>query len=190
MQQNKFYCKEKTFVLLFTIMPLLTYSQLETYGRYTNGGSVEPIIDYSASKKITQKLSLTFFGLVRQKWSQALIGITYAPSESFNVSASAGIEHGTDSPRFSAGMWTGKRKISFLVLGELGSGKDNYLYKSNLFYKYTERFTLGITAWRFHGVGPNFRYTSPKLMSTLWAMPAYDLEVDKAKLMIGILVDM
>ncbi|HMJ48835.1 MAG TPA: hypothetical protein VK498_15995 [Ferruginibacter sp.] len=181
---------KKILVLLFIALPFFAHSQLEAYGKYTTGESVESIIDYNASKKITEKISLTFFGLVRQKWSQALIGIKYAPSDSFNLSASAGIEHGTDSPRFSASMWIGKGRTSLLLLGELGKGKDNYLYKSNLFYKYTERFTLGITAWRYHGVGPNFRFAVPKLMSTLWAMPAYDFEADKSRLMVGVLVDM
>jgi hypothetical protein len=190
LQRNKGYYMKKILVLLFISLPFLAYSQLEAYGKYTTGESIEPIIDYFASKKITEKISLTFFGLVQQKWSQALIGIKYTPSDLFNLSASAGIEYGTNSPRFGASMWTGKGRISLLLLGELGSGKDNYLYKSNLFYKYTDRFTLGITTWRYHGVGPNFRFIIPKLMLTFWVMPAYDFEANKEKLMIGAIVDM
>jgi hypothetical protein len=186
---NLYYMKKKLILLLFSL-PFFAQAQLETYVRYTADGSVEPNINYFGSKKITEKISLTFFGLIEQKWSEALIGATYAPSNSFSIGASTGIEQGTNSPRFGASIWTGKGKISFSVLGELGSGKDNYLYKANLFHQYNDQFTLGITAWRFHGVGPNLRFTIPKLFSTVWSMPAYDFEAGKPKFMIGVRVDM
>jgi hypothetical protein len=177
-----------TFLLVS--VPFLVQAQLEAYGRYTAGGSVEPNVNYSGSKKITERISLTFFGLIEQKWSEALIGAKYALSNSLSIGASTGIEQGTNSPRFGASLWTGKGKTSFLILGELGSGKSNYLYKANLFHKYTDQFTLGITAWRFHGAGPNFRYTIPKFSSTIWSMPAYDFEANEPKLMIGVSVNM
>jgi len=181
---------KKILILLLITLPFLAHAQLETYGRYTAGGPVEPNINYFGSKKITEKISLTFFGLVEQKWGEALIGAAYAPSSSFGIGASMGIEHGTNSPRFGASIWTGKGKTSLSILCELGSGKDNYLYKANLFHKYTNWFTLGITAWRFHGEGPNFRFAFPKLSSTIWLMPAYDLESNKSRLMTGITVNM
>jgi hypothetical protein len=177
---------KRILVFLLISVPFLAQAQLEIYGRYTAGGAIEPNINYFASKKITEKISLTFFGLVEQKWSEALIGATYSPSDSFSIGASTGIEQGTHSPRFGASIWTGKGKTSFSILGELGSGKDNYLYKANLFHKYSDQFTLGATAWRFHGAGPNFRFTLPKVTSTIWLMPAYDFEANKSKLMIGI----
>ncbi len=181
---------KKIFALLFIAVPFLAQAQLEVYGRYTAGGSIEPNINYFASKKVTEKISLTFFGLVEQKWSEALIGATFAPSSSFSIGASTGIEHGTNSRRFGLSVWTGKGKTSFSILGELGSGKSNYMYKANLLYKCTDSFTLGVTAWRFHGAGPNFRFTIPKLSSTIWAMPAYDFEASKWRLMIGVSANM
>lgn len=177
-------------VLLLISLPFMAQAQLETYGRWTAGGSIEPNINYFGSKKITDKISLTFFGLVEQKWSEALIGATYSLSKSFNVGASAGIEQGTNNPRYGASLWTEKGKTSFSILGELGSGKGNYLYKANLFHKYSDQFTLGVTAWRLHGIGPNFRWTFPKLSSTIWSMPAYDFEANKSRLMIGVRMDM
>jgi hypothetical protein len=181
---------KKVIVILLTALPFLAKAQLESYGRYTAGGSVEPNINYFGAKKITGKLSLTFFGLVEQKWSEALIGVSYAPSNSFSIGASTGIEYGTSRPRFGVSFWTGKGKTSLSVLGELGSGKDNYLYKANLFHKYTEQFILGVTAWRYHGVGPNFRFAVPKISSTLWSMPAYDPEASKFRLMVGVSINM
>jgi hypothetical protein len=181
--------KKVLFFLLISV-PFLAKAQLEAYGRYTAGGSIEPNINYFGSKKITEKISLTFFGLVEQKWSEALIGATYSFSNSFNIGASAGIEHGTHNPRYGASIWTGKGKTSFSILGEQGSGKSNYLYKANLFHKCTDQFTLGVTAWRFHGVGPNFRFPISKLSSTIWLMPAYDFEANKSKLIIGVTMNM
>jgi hypothetical protein len=177
-------------ILLIGMLPFMAQAQLETYGRYTVGGSFDPIIDYTGSTKITEKFSLTFFGLIRKSWSQALIGVSYNPSKSLSVGTSIGIEHGTNSPRYAASIWTVRGKTLFLALGELGTGHANYLYKFNLFHAYSEHYTLGMTVWRFHGVGPNFRYTLSKLSSTIWVMPAYDFEVNKGKLMVGVSVDM
>jgi len=181
---------KKTLVLLIISLPFFAQAQLETYGRYTAGGYVEPNINYFASRKITEKVSLTFFGLVEQKWGQALIGTTYSPSNSFSVGGLIGIEHGTNSPRYAASIWKGMGKTTLLIWGELGSGRDNYLYKVNLFHKISDQFTLGLTAWTGHGVGPNFRLAIPKLMATIWSMPAYDFTHNKARLMVGMSVKM
>ena len=177
-------------VFFLILLPFLVHAQLEVYGRYTAGGYVEPNINYFGSKKITEKVALTFFGLVEQKWGQALIGTTYSPSNTFSVGGLIGIEHGTNSPRYAASIWKGMGKTTLLLWGELGSGRDNYLYKINLFHKVTNQFTFGLTAWTGHGVGPNFRIAIPKLSATLWSMPAYDFTHNKARLMIGISANM
>ncbi len=180
------YYTKKIFVLLLLLLPFSVQAQLETYARITARGTVEPNVNYFASKKITSKIALTFFGLVEQKWGEALVGASFSPSAAFSIGGSVGIEHGTHSPRYMISTWMGRGKTSLAALGELGSGKDNYLYKINLFHKYTAHFTFGATAWRYHGIGPNFRYTIPKLETTIWTMPAYDFEVDETKLMVGI----
>ncbi|HEY4108137.1 hypothetical protein [Puia sp.] len=181
---------KKTIILLLAAVPFLAQAQLETYGRYTAGGYVEPNINIFAIRKITKKVSLAFFGLVEQKWGQALIGANYAVSGDIILGAYTGIEHGSNSPRWAASFWRGKGKTSLLVWGEVGSGKDNYLYKINLFHKYSNRFTTGLTAWRGHGIGPNFRFNLPLLATTVWSMPAYDFETNKSRLMIGVSVNM
>ncbi|HXO77474.1 MAG TPA: hypothetical protein VN824_19610 [Puia sp.] len=180
----------KKLLLLLVMLPFLAQAQLETYGRYTAGGYVEPNINYFGSRKITEKVSLTFFGLVEQKWGQALIGATWSPSTLFSAGGLIGIEHGTNSPRYAVSIWRGMGKTTLLIWGELGSGRDNYLYKVNLFHKISEQFTLGLTGWTGHGIGPNFRFAIPKLWSTIWSMPAYDLKADKARLMVGVSVKM
>jgi len=171
-------------------LPFWAQAQLEAYSRFTADGRIEPNINYFGSKKLTEKISLTFFGLVEQKWSEALIGASFAASASFRVGASVGIEHGTNSPRYSVSLFTAKGKTTLAALGELGYGNENYLYKVNLFHKCSDQFTVGATAWRYHGVGPNFRLTILKLQSTIWLMPAYDFEANQSKCMLGVSVNM
>ena len=181
---------KRIFAFIIVSLPFLAFAQLEIYGRYTAGGSIVPNINYFRAKNLTEKIALTFFGLVEPRWSEALIGIKYSPTNSFSMGVSAGIETGTNFPRFGAGIFTIREKTSLLVLGELGCGKDNYMYKANLFHQYSGTFTFGVTAWRFHGVGPNFRYTIAKPSLTIWLMPAYDFEAGISKLIIGTIVNM
>jgi len=187
--------KQKTIrliacLLLLLLLPISAQAQLELYGKFNKDGSIEPVINYYGSKRLGNKFAVTFFGLVRQKWSQALIGASYFPSPNISLSASAGIEHGTHSPRYSASLWLKKGPNTFLALGELGSGYRNYLYKVNVFHEFTEKVSIGIMDWRYHGLGPNFRYIIPKVSSTIWIMPAYDHEERVARCMVGISLQM
>lgn len=176
--------------MLMLLKPLSAQAQLELYGKFNKDGSVEPVINYNGSKKIGSKFAVIFFGLVRQKWSQALIGASYVPTPNLTFSASAGLEHGTHSARYSASVWAKSGPNTFLALGELGSGYQNYLYKVNIFHQFSEKISLGIMDWRYHGLGPEFRYIMPKLATTFWIMPAYDHEQKVARSMIGISLQM
>jgi hypothetical protein len=171
--------------ILIIMFPHGTFAQLELYGKFNFDGSVEPVINYAGSKKVSPKLAVTFFGLVRQKWSQALIGLSFTPSRHFSVSASAGLEHGHRLPRYSASVSARKGQNTFLLLGELGEGNRNYLYKVNVFHQLSKKISLGFMDWRYHGLGPNFRYNVTKIESTLWIMPAYDHEARVARCMVG-----
>lgn len=181
---------KKIIALLLISLPLLATAQLEVYGRYTVGESIAPDINFFGTKKISDKVNLTAFFLVEEKFSEALIGVSYSPSKYFSIGVSSGIENSPKLLRFGSNVWVGKNNTSLLILGEKGNGKDNYWYKANLFQKLSDKFTIGATAWRFHGVGPNARFTIKKLASTLWVMPAYDFEVDKTKVMLGLSIKM
>ncbi|MBT2619406.1 hypothetical protein [Chryseobacterium sp. ISL-6] len=170
--------------------PILAQAQLELYAKFNQDGTVNPVINYNGSKRISDKVDLIFFGLIREQWSQALVGLSYSPTSSVRFSATAGIEHGQSSPRYSASVWLKKNKTTFLILGELGNGHENYLYKINIFHEFSEKFSLGIMDWRYHGLGPNLRYTIPKLQSTIWIMPAYDHEQKVFRSIMGISVQM
>jgi hypothetical protein len=177
-------------LIILLAFPVLASAQLELYSKFNADGSVMPVIDYFGNKKISKKFALTFFGLVREQWGQALIGLSYSPADNITLYASAGIETGQEVPRHSASIWLRKNKITFLALYELGGGKDNYLYKVNVGYEFSSQISLGLMDWRYHGLGPNFRYTIPKLQSTLWIMPAYDHEERVGRCMLGFTVAM
>jgi len=171
-------------------IPVAAQAQLELYGKFNKDGSVEPVINYYGLQKVSDKFAVNFFGLVRQKWSQALIGISYLPSNNVTLSAGAGIEHGQHDPRYTASVSVRKNRNAYLLLGELGSGHGNYLYKASIFHKYSDKFTAGVMDWRYHGLGPNFRYTITGVQSTIWLMPAYDHEQKVARCMAGINLQM
>ena len=170
---------------VFTFYSLVATAQLDSYIRFTEGAKPAFNINYFGVKKISEKVNLTYFGLVEKNWSEALVGVSYSPATWMSVGASTGIEHGS-SIRLGGSLWFGKGKNSLLLLGEKGSGSDNYWYRANLYHKFSEKFTLGATAIRFHGVGPNLRYTVKKLNATLWLMPAYDFEFKVSRLMTGV----
>jgi hypothetical protein len=173
-------------IVLFLNIATPARAQLEVYGKFRARGAFEPVIDYNGTKVINNKFSIIYFGLIRKTWGQALISLSYSPTKTMSFSAGMGIEHASNSPRYTASFFTRNDKTTFLLLGELGSGRSNYLYKMNLFHKYTEQFTFGATAWRYHGLGPNFRWLVPELQTTLWAMPAYDLDAKYGRLMVGV----
>jgi hypothetical protein len=176
----------KCLLLVFMLMPPKTAkAQLELYTKFNSDGSVEPIINYNGSMKINKRFSVIFFGLIRKSWSQALIGGSYMATDNLTLAASMGIEHGQSSPRYSGSVFWKKGKNSSLLLWEQGSGYRNYLYKINMFHEFSEKISLGVMDWRYHGLGPNFRYTIPKLASTIWIMPAYDHEQGVGRCMLG-----
>ncbi|WP_123985337.1 hypothetical protein [Taibaiella soli] len=184
-------CLGKMLAYIFCLtLSMPAKAQLELYGKINKSGYVEPVIDYYGSKQISKRFAITFFGLVRQQWSQALIGGTYMPTPNVNISVSAGIEHGQHLPRYSASIWLKQGSNTFLILGELGSGYDNYLYKINVFHQFSDKISVGVMDWRYHGLGPNFRYSIAKMESTVWIMPAYDHEQEVARCMVGYMLQL
>ncbi|MEZ2334682.1 hypothetical protein AB6735_03570 [Mucilaginibacter sp. RCC_168] len=175
-------------LLCFSLLNIAApaHAQLEIYGKFKAKGAFESVIDYNGTKVINDKFSIIYFGLIRKTWGQALISLSYSPTKSTSISAGMGMEHGSNSPRYTASFFTKSDHTTLLVLGELGSGKSNYLYKMNLFHQYTDQFTLGATAWRYHGLGPNFRWLLPQLQTTIWALPAYDLDAKYGRFMLGV----
>ncbi len=182
---------KKLFVLIIlSIFGHSAFSQIEIYGRYTAGGKVEPDINLYGERKLSKKVNLTYFALVESKWSEALVGFSYAPKDWFSVGLSAGVEHNPAVYRTAGSIWMGKKKTSLLVLWEKGDGRDNYWYKTTLSQKLSDEVSLGARAWRYHGVGPVFSYAIKKVGVTPWIMPAYDFEYDQKRLIFGVDIKM
>ncbi len=176
-------------LISFISLPFVSFAQLDVFVKYTEDGSITPDINYYGSKKISEKVSLTYFGLIEKTWGEALVGVSYTPVKYLSIGTMVGIEHGSDKPRYFGSVWTGKGNTSLLLMAEKGKGSDNYWYRANLYQKLSDEFTLGVTAWRFNGVGPNLRYTVKKSV-TVWAMPAYDVEFKQTKVMLGVNIPM
>jgi hypothetical protein len=171
----------KQFTL--SILILLGFSQysssqqLQIYGRYTLGGKkVIPDINYYGTKDLPKGFGISYFLLVEQGWAEAYVGPTYSPKPWIQIGLSAGIEQNKPLFRGAGSLWLGKDNISFLFLWEKGFGKDNYWYKATLSCQVHPSFSIGMCAWRFHGLGPIVTYEIPKSDIKLWVMPAYDLE--------------
>lgn len=178
---------KKIIVLLIVIFfGFKSYSQLEVYARYTEGGKVDPDINLYGTKKISAKWDLTYFALVEQAWSEALVGVSYSPKDWISFGGMVGIEQNPALYRFLGSIWLGKGKKSFLALYEKGNGTDNYWYKITASYEVTEKFTLGARAWRYNGVGPVGTLLIKKLGTSVWIMPMYDFEVQKKRVSLGV----
>ena len=177
----------KTLVTLVLIVCALnSYSQIEFYSRYTIGGSVEPDINIYGEKKISPKFNLTYFAMVEEKWSEALVGFSYSPLKWMTVGLSTGIEHNPAIYRFGGSLWLGNPKTNLLSLVEQGKGKDNYWYKICLSKEFLPGFRAGLMAWRFHGIGPMLNYNPKKSDLTFWILPCHDFEYDADRVIIGV----
>lgn len=178
--------KKFLFLVVFFFSCLVSFSQIEIYGRYTDGGKIEPNINIFAVKKLTEKLSVTGFALVEEKYAEALVGLAYAPVKWCEVGLSTGIEQNPALYRFGGSVWLGVKKFSMLALLEQGAGKENYWYKTSLTYQSSESISYGLIAWRFHGTGVITKFTPKKSGLTFWVLPTYDMEYDVSRLIIGV----
>jgi len=176
-----------SLLVLAVILALSTtsYSQVQIFGKLSDD-KVTPDINIFGVKKISEKVSFTYFGLIEEKWSEGLIGVSYSPSEFVTLGVGAGIESNPALYRLCASVWVGKGNTSLLILGEKGDGRTNYWYKATADYKISENFSAGLIAWRFTGIGPVANLTIKKLDSKLWLFPAYDFESKKPSLTLGL----
>ena len=182
--------KNLIITLAFIIVSISAFSQIEVYGRYTTGGNIEPNINIFGTKKISERFNLTYFALVEETWSEALVGFDYSAKKWLSLGLSAGVEHNPAILRLAGSIWVGKGKTSLLILGEQGHGKDNYWYKINLSRSLSETISLGAMAWRFHGLGPIIKYTPKKSDLSFWVLPTYDSEFKAKRLIVGVSIKM
>ena len=171
---------------LFLSCIFSAFSQVSVFTKFSETGKVTPCVTIFGTKPIVDKVNLTYFSLVQEGWAEAQLGLAYSPTTWSNVGLSCGFEQLNGiSFRTGCSLWIGKDKTSFLFLGEKGQGADNYWYKTSLMQNLSKNFNLGVRAWRFTGIGPLVEYKTGKLISKIWAMPAYNFEASAANLVIG-----
>ncbi len=178
--------KKYIVLLVISIIASKAAAQLEVYGQFNQSGQVVPDINIYGEKKISTKINLSYFALVEQKWSEALVGIIYSPNKYISIGAMTGIEQNPALYRFYGSLWLGKDKTSLSLLFEKGHGTDNYWYKHTLSYKVSDNFIIAARAWRYNGVGPLAIYSIKKLGIAPFAMPAHDFESGKNRLIVGV----
>ena len=162
------------FIVLFTITTS-SFAQMKVFIRYTPESSeVLPTVTYFGKKKISDKFYLAIYTLVNKRFSEVLVGFTYAPKKWIKIGLSSGIENSAVSSagyRFGSSLWLGKDKNSLFSIFEKGDGRDNFFYKTTYKHKISDRIHLGIVAWRFHGVGPLAFYNIKKLIPLFGFLP-------------------
>ena len=144
-------------------------------------------LNYFGKKKISEKVNLTIFALANKGFAEILVGVTYSPKEWISIGISTGIESSDVGYRFGSRLLLGKKKAknTLLVIMEKGKGGKNYFYRATYKHQLTDKFHIGATAWRFHGVGLLAGYKIKKLDATLWIAPLYDLEFEVLRLVLG-----
>lgn len=172
-------------IVLFAITST-AFAQMNVFARYTPGTSdVLTTINYFGKKKVSEKVNLTIFALANKGFAEILVGITYSPEKWISLGASIGVEKSDKGYRFGSSLWLGKDKNSLLIIAEMGGGKRNYFYRATYKHQLTDKFHIGATAWRFHGIGPLAGYKIKKLDATLWIAPLYDTEFEVSRLVLG-----
>ncbi len=175
------------FVMLAVLTPILSFAQLNVYADYS-GGKLTPTTTFFGVKKMSEKISLSYFSLVKEKWAEAQLGIIYQPAEWVQLGLSCGIEQKSSLFRTGSMLWFGSGDFSFLALVEEGIGADNYWYQITGEEKINSNISLGLRAWRYEGIGPLFEYKLKEVK--LWLMPSYDFEFEKTSLIAGIKITM
>jgi len=178
--------KKLIFFIVLLAITSTTFAQMNVFARYTPEASdVLPTINYFGKKKISEKVNLTVFALANKGFAEILVGVTYSPKKWISIGVSTGIESSDAGYRFGSSLWLGKDKNSLLVVAEKGKGQENYFYRATYKHQLTDKFHIGATAWRFHGIGPLAGYKIEELDVTLWIAPLYDAEFEVPRLVLG-----
>jgi len=118
----------------------------------SESGSTTPEFNLYVKGPIKGKFGWTSWGLITKEWSEATIGVTYAPADWIEVSWSAGVETNEKPLRHSPSIWVGKGKWSLLsVLEDGGSG---YWYNYLGAYQVSGTVSAGVYSQKFVGTGP------------------------------------
>lgn len=140
---------------------------VESWNTVSEAG-VNPQLNVSVNGPLKGDLGWTAWTLNSKGWSEALIGLTYAPTKWVEMSASLGLESADNPFREGVSMWLGKRRWSLLSIHEHGG--SGYWYRHLGKFQATKTFAVGLESRQFFGVGP---YAEKKLGKVaLWGTHA------------------
>ncbi len=181
--------KALNLILLGLLISSMIFGQkMEFFGQATSE-KITPVINFSTGKKFNDKIGISFFSLVSANgWAEAYFGPTFSPTKNSQLSFSAGIETGGNNFRMGMSAFVAfQPRITFLLVAEKGDGRDNYWYHSQLMKNWS-KVSSGLMIRRFAGMGPRVEFKIYEGFS-LWAAPLYDIEDQKIKGIVSLVVD-
>lgn len=135
------------------------------------GSANEPWVNVYAKGALREKVGWTVWAQTSKGWSEALAGLTFAPTSFLEVSAIAGIETDEKPFRYSGTAWLGKGRFSFLTIQETGG--SGYWQKNMGVFQIKKPIAVGVYQQTFVGTGP---YAEIKFGSrfSVWGTRAVD----------------
>lgn len=191
----------RKIVFIFSMSVLLSaqllaqsdFSRFDAYCNYS-AGVANPSAEISVNSRLSNHLKLTYSAGYFQDFKnvvyQASAGLAYSPKNWVTVGLRGGAKKGLNWPFISSQLWLGNNKTSMFVSLESAIKIDKYyMYKLSLSHNFSKDLNLGITAWRFRGVGPMIRYGFDNFNYSIFLFPAYDLDDRMVKVSLGLSVD-
>ena len=136
------------------------------------------------TKKLTEKWGLYGWGQTSRSYSQAYGGVTFSPTTWAQVGLAAGVEQAKKKGRIAGFVWTGKKKVSNLLIVETG-GSGTW-FKETLSYQATKRVAVSFVSQRFLATTGFGVDVSLGKGFTAYAIGGRDLEFQKTRGAFGI----
>jgi len=161
-----------TKLVLVTIIMTLTVvtaqaqqasGYVESFNTVSEEG-VTPQLNVYVHGPLKGKLGWSAWTLTSEEWSEGYAGLTYAPAEWVEVSASLGLETADNPLRGGGSVWLGSGRWSLLSLHEHGG--SGYWYRYLGTFQMTKTVAVGVNSQRFIGTGPYVQVSVGKV--ALW----------------------
>ena len=175
--------KKTIFSLILVVFTLFGQAQLQSYVKFTPN-STEWNENVYGEHTLSRNLSLNYFLLVEQNWSEALVGTAYKVSENISLSLMAGLEQNPNIWRLSGFVFASKNDWNLFLDYEQGGGDKNYWYKASLIKK-LPYFSIGMMSWRFNLTGLYLEKNITKDLS-IWTNVGRDFEFEENRVIVGL----
>jgi hypothetical protein len=126
---------------------LRTWNQLDA-----DEGKVQPQIHILTNTPLKGKVGLQTWTLTSKEWSEALVGLTFAPAKWASIATSLGLETDANPLRGGLDLWIGNEDYSLLFLQEYGG--SGYWYRVIGTKALSSKLKIGVNGSRFFGWGP------------------------------------